>query len=149
MTRTKSRKGSLLAINASAALIESARRRRKLVLRMGEADPYASTSRPCKITRRRKDIRASAGCSDSSSEKTEEDSYAKRPGVSPVHPPLIDMSGGMSMNALLAERMPPLLQHPDLEEANAEAISKAGHNPMLALKGLDIVRRELNRNGEQ
>ena len=79
----------------------------------------------------------------------EEASYTETPYSSPLYSPFIDMSGGMSMNTLLAERMPPLLQHPDLEEANAEAISKAGHDPMLALKGLEIVRRELSRNGEQ
>lgn len=33
--------------------------------------------------------------------------------------------------------MPHQFQHPDPEEANAEAISKAGHDPMIALKGLD------------
>lgn len=149
MTKSKSRKGSLLAINASAALIESARRRRKLVLRTGEADPYVPKSRPHNISRRRKLSRSSSPTSSSSSEQFVGDSFTERPGFRPVHPPLIDMSGGMSMNYLLAEDMPHQLQHPDLEEANAEAISKAGHDPLLALKGLEIVRRELARNGEK
>ncbi|EJD01802.1 uncharacterized protein FOMMEDRAFT_20572 [Fomitiporia mediterranea MF3/22] len=149
--------GSKIAKTSPSALADAARRRRKLVLKPIKQDTFLSgvSIRKAMGHRRERVRRLSPVPKCNAKDKSQPrmllpTSYNVSCDDSTDQPAQIThVGGGVSANCIIASRMPEILQRPELHDVLPQIANRSAHASQLALKGLEIVRRELIKNGDR